>query len=357
MQYAFNNAAVDIFCGIGGLTHGLQMSGINVVAGIDNDESCRYAYEENNNSIFINEDVSCIVDTFVKNLYPEKSIKILVGCAPCQPFSKYSQRYRKEGVKDKKWYLLDSFLRLILGFYPEVISMENVPEISNVKIFTKFVNILIEHKYNVSWKIVYCPEYGIPQSRRRLVLLASRLGSITLINPYCTRDRYPTVRDAIGNFNPLKDGEFDPNDKFHCCSKLTLQNLERIKNSIPNGTWRDWDSSLQLKCHKKQSGSTYSSVYGRMSWDSPSPTITTQFFGYGNGRFGHPVQNRALSLREGATLQSFPRDYKFFADDDKISFKKAGLHIGNAVPVKLGLAIGDSIIRHLKEIYYGQNGK
>ena len=123
-----------------------------------------------------------------------------------------------------------------------------------------------------------------------------------------------------------------------------------MKQSRPGGTWRDWDELLRLDCHKKESGSTYPSVYGRMSWEELAPTITTQFFGYGNGRFGHPDQDRALSIREGAMLQSFPRDYVFLPPVGRVSKKELGIHIGNAVPVNLGRAIGESIQRHIEEV-------
>ena len=127
-------------------------------------------------------------------------------------------------------------------------------------------------------------------------------------------------------------------------------NLRRIQQSVPGGSWEDWDDELLLPCHKKDSGNGYKSVYGRMSWDEPSPTITTQFYGYGNGRFGHPTQNRAISLREGAILQSFPENYDFSLELGEYNMKKIGTHIGNAVPVKLAEAIGHSIINHLVDM-------
>ena len=163
-------------------------------------------------------------------------------------------------------------------------------------------------------------------------------------------EHYPTVRQAIGNLSALKDGEQDANDLLHRACRLSPTNLKRIRQSTPGGTWRDWDEELQLECHNKESGKTYPSVYGRMSWDEPSPTITTQFYGYGNGRFGHPEQDRALSLREGAILQSFPPDYVFIDNDHPSNRREIGIHIGNAVPVELGRAIGISIQQHLQEV-------
>lgn len=341
--------AVDLFCGVGGLTHGIQKTGINVVAGIDIEESCKFAYEENNQSTFLNRDINDLTKEEIEELYPQGDLKVLVGCAPCQPFSTYTSRYKKEGQKDNKWNLLYSFSNLIKSVQPEVVSMENVPSISKEKVFVDFVKQLEELNYYVSWKIVFCPDYGIPQRRKRLVLLASKIGELKLKQSTHSPEQYVSVREAISFLPPIRDGEVYEKDKLHRSSKLSAINLERIKQSKPGGTWRDWDTELLLACHKKSSGKSYPSVYGRMEWDKPSPTITTQFYGYGNGRFGHPEQNRALSLREGALLQTFPLEYQFFhPDSDGIVMKKIGTHIGNAVPVRLGEIIGQSIIEHLE---------
>ena len=344
------NAVIDLFCGIGGLTKGLELAGLNVVAGIDIDESCRFAYEHNNRARFISGDVGIIDSQKLLNYYPEECVKILVGCAPCQPFSKYTQRYRKNGRSDDKWKLHYSFSRLVDELDPSIISMENVPELEKEKIFNDFVNHLKNKGYSCSYSIVFCPDYGVPQKRKRLVLLASKFGDISLIPPIYTPDNYRTVRDAIYDLEQLESGEMSENDRIHCTTKLNNLNLERIRQSTPGGTWRDWDESLQLKCHKKRSGKSYGAVYGRMLWDEPSPTITTQFYGYGNGRFGHPEQDRALSYREGALLQSFPSDYVFVEEGAKFNRRELGIHIGNAVPVELGRAIGISIQNHLQNM-------
>lgn len=342
--------AVDLFCGIGGLTHGLLQSGMHVSAGIDIDPTCRYAYETNNQVRFVEADISQFPSNDIRNLYPNEAIKVLVGCAPCQPFSKYTQRYRKEGHVGDKWKLLYAFTDKIRDVEPEIVSMENVPELASEQVFQDFMSSLTEMGYFVWWNIVFCPDYGVPQTRKRLVLLASRLGNISLIDPQYTPDNYLTVRDSIGDLPAIKAGESLEDDPLHCASRLSPINIARIKQSQPGGTWRDWDESLQLNCHKKESGATYPSVYGRMSWNEPAPTITTQFYGYGNGRFGHPEQNRALSIREGAMLQSFPRNYAFVPAGSPISKKTLGIHIGNAVPVNLGRAIGISIHTHVEEV-------
>lgn len=344
------NTAIDLFCGIGGLTKGLSLAGINIVAGFDIDESCRFAYERNNNARFISEDVNNITAQEINPLFSNQAgVKIIVGCAPCQPFSRYSLRYRKGGRTDDKWKLLYSFSRIVGECRPDIVSMENVPSLINEDVFKDFVGQLRKLDYYVDWKVVYCPDYGVPQKRKRLVLLASRFGEIYLIPPLFCKKNYKTVRMAIGGLPPISDGEICKEDGLHRSSKLSKINKKRIMQSVPGGTWKDWDEDLQASCHKKESGLTYPSVYGRMRWDEPSPTITTQFYGYGNGRFGHPEQDRAISLREGAILQSFPDDYIFMDESHPVKKRELGIHIGNAVPVELGRAIGISIQKHLQE--------
>jgi DNA (cytosine-5)-methyltransferase 1 len=157
-----------------------------------------------------------------------------------------------------------------------------------------------------------------------------------------------TVREAIGHLPALNAGDTYEGDAMHRACKLSPLNVRRIRASQPGGNWRDWPTGLVAACHRQESGQTYPSVYGRMEWDRPSPTITTQFFGFGNGRFGHPEQDRAITLREGAILQSFPEDYEFAPEDQATSFATLGRLIGNAVPVRLGEAIGRSINKHLQ---------
>lgn len=342
--------AIDLFCGVGGLTHGLQLAGIPVAAGFDIENSCRYAYEHNNNAEFILRDVTRLTNAELRSYYPAGHVKILVGCAPCQPFSTYSLRYNKNGKKDDKWRLLYYFADLVAGVLPEIVSMENVPQLSHETVFADFVSALQDNGYHCSWQIVNCAEYGVPQNRKRLVLLASRLGEISLIPARYDKEHFLTVRDAISNLPPIEDGEVDPTDPLHRASKLSATNKRRIQQSIPGGSWKSWDDDLKLPCHKKLSGKGYRAVYGRMEWDKPSPTITTQYYGYGNGRFGHPEQDRAISMREGAILQSFPADYEFIDPENPENNRKIGVHIGNAVPVQLGFAIGESILQHLNGI-------
>jgi len=339
-------SCVDLFCGAGGLTHGFVLEGLPVVAGIDMDPACRFPYEANNQARFIERDISTVTGTELLALFGEADVKILAGCAPCQPFSTYAQRYSLDG--DGKWGLLYEFARLAKGARPDIITMENVPTVAKHAVFHDFVDTLEKLKYHVWYDVVDSSRYGVPQARRRMVLLASRYGKIEIIPP--TREKPKTVREAIGRLRPLQAGEAAPRDKLHVASTLTEKNLKRIRASKPGGTWRDWPKHLVADCHRAESGRTYPGVYGRMEWDKPAPTMTTQCFGFGNGRFGHPEQDRAISLREAAILQSFPRDYAFIPEDGEIGFKVMGRLIGNAVPVELGRAIAKSIDSHLSSV-------
>ena len=338
-------ACIDLFCGAGGLTHGFILEGLNVVAGIDLDPACRFPYEQNNaKAKFIERDIRRFSARELKGMFSGAEITVLAGCAPCQPFSTYAQRYELN-AKDGKWGLLYEFARLAKGANPDVITMENVPTVAKHEVFHDFVDTLKRLGYEVWHDVVDSSLYGVPQMRRRMVLLASKHGKIEMIEP--TRKKPKTVKQAIGRLRHLSAGESAPKDKLHVTSTLSETNLKRIKASKPGGTWRDWPKNLVADCHRTDSGRTYPGVYGRMEWDKPAPTMTTQCFGFGNGRFGHPEQDRAISLREAAILQSFPRDYKFIPKRGEVSFKVLGRLIGNAVPVDLGRAIARSINRHL----------
>lgn len=338
-------SAVDLFCGAGGLTHGFERTGLTVRVGYDSDPGCRFPYEYNNKAKFILQKIEELSGEELIKHFPIGEIKVLAGCAPCQPFSNYSQRYSNQ--QSDKWQLLNDFARLVQESNPEIVSMENVPQLQRHQVFETFTSELKNLGYYITYYEVDCLDYGIPQTRKRLVFFASRFGEINLISPTHTQESFETVRSTIGDLEPLKDGESSKTDLLHRCSKLSPLNLRRIRASIPGGTWRDWPPDLIAKCHRKSTGQTYPAVYGRMEWDAPSPTITTQCFGFGNGRFGHPEQDRAISLREASLLQTFPGDYQFVAPGKAITFKAVGRLIGNAVPVKLGQVIAQSILNHL----------
>ncbi len=343
-------SVLDLFCGAGGLTHGFVLEDLDVVAGIDVDSACKFPYEANSDARFIEKDVAKLTTKEVKILFGDAPVKILAGCAPCQPFSTYAQRYDER--RDHKWGLLNEFTRLAKSTKPDVITMENVPMLAKHPVFMDFVKTLKRLKYHTWFGVVDSSEYGVPQMRKRLVLLASLHGEITLVPPTSPKPR--TVKQAIGKLRPLGAGEIAPRDRLHMTATLSDLNMKRMKASKPGGTWRDWPKHLVAECHKRSSGRTYPGVYGRMEWDKPSPTMTTQCFGFGNGRFGHPDQDRAISLREAAILQSFPRKYKFIDPKQEVHFKTMGRLIGNAVPVELARAVAISIKQHLKDVGLGQ---
>lgn len=341
-------AVVDLFCGIGGLTQGFVKAKFDVRAGIDFDSSCKYAYEKNNLTPFIYADLTKYAPTKIAKLFPHNSIKILAGCAPCQAFSTYQQGNKK----NDKWKLLYSFGNIIKAIKPDIVSMENVPNLlryNNGKVFADFINILKTNKYFVSHQIVDAKDYGVPQRRKRLILLASKFGEIELLKKTHRGNQIKTVQKAIGHLPEIEAGESYEKDKLHRARELSELNLRRIQATSQGGGWKEWDEDLVLDCHKKKSGKSYISVYGRMSWDEVSPTLTTQCTGLGNGRFGHPEQDRAISLREAAILQSFPKKYRFIDPEDEFKPSIIEKHIGNAVPPRLGYVIAKSIKEHISK--------
>ena len=270
---------IDLFCGVGGLSHGFIQEDFNVLAGIDIDETCRFAFEENNKSEFIAKSITDLSAQEINRIYGENTdLKILVGCAPCQNFSSYM--FKDKDKDSNKWKLLYEFSRLVKETEPDIISMENVSQLINFKkapVFEDFVNDLKDLGYFVSYEIVNCPDYGIPQNRKRLVLLASKYGEINLIPKTHIPENYVTVKDAIGALPPISDGDINKDDSLHISRKLSELNKKRIKNTPYGGSWKDWDDSLKLQCHKKESGKSFPNVYGRIINISSTNGINTYY--------------------------------------------------------------------------------
>lgn len=339
--------AADLFCGAGGLTYGLQQNPeIRVVVGVDLDDTCVYPFENNNKSVFLLKNIENVKGHELTKDFSSSTFKLLAGCAPCQPFSTF--RNGKDNKSDAKWGLLDHFKRLVEEMKPDLITMENVPQLRKTDVFQRFVSHLDKLKYHVQVQVVYCPSLGIPQHRKRLVLMASRFGPISKLVSTHEEGKYPTVRTVIGKLPKLFAGGVSEKDPLHRARKLTPINATRIKQSIPGGTWQDWPKELRAKCHQRETGLSFKSVYARMEWDKPAPTITTQCYNFGAGRFGHPKEDRAISLREAALLQTFPEGYRFAKNED-ITFSVVGRMIGNAVPPRLGQVIGKHLLNHLKK--------
>lgn len=335
---------VDLFCGVGALSHGLKLAGCDIIAGYDVDRRCKFAFEENNGGKFYTRDVSKILSSEIADHFTGNAPSVLAGCAPCQPFSTYKHRY----AEDPQWSLVNKFSELAAEVLPDYVTMENVPALLKYKdgaVFRKFCATLESAGYSVQHMIAQCERFGVPQKRRRLVVLAARNRRLPPLPN--GGNGYTSVREAIASLPPIAAGEAYKHDILHVSSSLSEINLRRIRQSKPGGTWRDWPESLRADCHKRSTGKTYPGVYARMEWDKPAPTMTTQCYGYGNGRFGHPDQDRAISLREAAILQSFPADYQFLPPGENVSMKEVGRWIGNAVPVGLARAIGRHIIQDI----------
>jgi DNA (cytosine-5)-methyltransferase 1 len=263
----------------------------------------------------------------------------------------------KKTTDHEKWGLLDDMRKIVEYVEPDVVVTENVLQVRKDEVYKEFVETLEEMGYFVNSdenKKVYCPEYGIPQKRKRWLLLASQEGPIRLPDPFYTDEsEYPTVREAIGHLPSIEAGEVHESHKLHRSRKLSETNLERIRNMEPGGDWRIWEERgldhLLADCHKRDSGRSYKAPYSRMRPDEPAPTITTQFYNYGSGRFGHYDidQDRALSILEGALLQTFPQEYDFYRDWGNVGVKNLGRLIGNAVPPRLAEIVGESILSHV----------
>ena len=272
---------------------------------------------------------------------------LFCGCAPCQPFTK-QKTTQPAPVDDDRVSLLSYFTTLVEECKPDVVFFENVPGIQNTGLseepFARFVERLKAKEYDMS-KTVPVPlmRYGVPQSRRRLVVLISRHGPIELPSETHGPGKespYATVRDTIGDLPPIAAGEEHPDVLNHRAAGLSERNLERIEATPEGGGHSGWPESLKLPCHADTDGHT--DVYGRMWWNRPASGLTTRCISYSNGRFGHPEQNRAISVREAACLQTFPRDFEF-----KGSLNSMARQIGNAVPARMAELSGIQFNRHL----------
>jgi len=349
--------AVDLFCGVGGLTHGLERAGIPVVAGVDADPKCEYPYEQNTDAEFVRSDIRPLAQNpeRIKRMYPwNAEVTVLGACAPCQPYSPLGGSAGSRSDDHEKWGLLEDVRKIVKYVEPDIVVTENVLQIRHDETYDKFVEMLEANGYAVNSdenKNVYGPAYGIPQRRKRWVLVASKSGRIELPEPsYTDEDDYPTVEDTIDYLPPIEAGETHPDYELHRARSLSETNLERIRHMEPGGDWRLWEEKglehLLADCHKRDSGRSYKAPYSRMVPDQPAPTITTQFYNYGSGRFGHydTDQDRALSILEGALLQTFPEDFDFYDEWEDVGVKNLGRLIGNAVPPRLAQVVGEAIL-------------
>lgn len=338
---------VDFFCGCGGMTAGLIRAGVDVRLGIDLDPVCRKTYERNTGVKFECRDIRRLsyrrVERAIRSAGGRRPL-LFAACAPCQPFSKVRKNGRKRG-RDSE--LLLEFLRFVLRFRPDYVISENVPSLqsSGRRIIRKFVSSLREAGYRTDFRIVNAADFGVPQHRLRLVILASRTAIGVRVPEGPTRRNRPTVREAIGNLPPTCAGARISKPPNHWTSGLSPKNLRRIR-AVPKdgGDLRSVPSSLRPPSRKTRGRrwkGAFFDVYGRMRWDSPAPTLTTRCNSYSNGRYGHPEQDRAISLREAAALQSFPASYVFSVR----SIGDGARLIGNAVPIRLAFHLARVLLK------------
>lgn len=344
--------AVDFFCGAGGATRGFRQAGIEVIKGIDIDATAKDTYEKNNpGSVFLEANVAKIsVKKIMDDIDRKDKRLIFIGCAPCQPFSGLG----RDKKRDLRKPLIVYFGDLITQALPEYVFVENVPGFakSGNRYFKKFLRMLTRAGYFYEWRILNAKDYGIPQNRKRFVLIGSRFASpngkfIREPGYGPGKKQYKTVRDAIARYPPIKAGQRHKEISNHVAKMLSDTNLMRMKNIPHNGGSRkQLPQHLVLECHKKHRG--HSDVYGRMKWNTPSPTLTCRCTSITNGRFGHPTQNRGISAREAAALQTFPDNYTFYGN-------LAGIakHIGNAVPVLFARRMAEGILKYDSEIEKG----
>ena len=342
----------DFFSGCGGASCGFRAAGMDVVFALDSDPEAKRTYMANFPDVHFElvdiqavavEQVQRHVDAFRTNPV------LFCGCAPCQPFTKQNTT-RPDSGDDDRVPLLLRFADFIETCSPDLVFVENVPGLQhfdrNSQPFDSFLRRLDACGYHVDFRSIRLMKYGVPQSRRRLVLVASRHGEIRLPaethGPGTPNNRYETVRDWIAHLPPIRAGEEHPGVRNHRAAGLSVLNVKRIKATPEGGGHRDWPDGLKLNCHKDFSG--YSDVYGRMAWDAPASGLTTRCVSYSNGRFGHPEQHRAISVREAACLQTFPEQFVFEG-----SLGSMATQIGNAVPVRLAEVIGQHFVAHLKD--------
>jgi len=335
------------------MTRGLIDSGIEVLCGIDSNPNCKRTYENNNRNTYLQKDICEYTPEDLLEQFPQIANRddlLLVGCAPCQPFSILRrEEYDEDGkIKPHKSVnLLIEFGRFVKALQPAHILVENVPGLQGKgsDVLNSFKQMLTDNGYKYDDKVVYAKDYGVPQNRRRYILIASKKFKPAI--PSATHGKgllpYNTVRQTIGRYPILKAGAEDATVPNHKCANLKPLLLERLKYTPHNGGSRtDWPDNLVLNCHKDFHGHT--DVYGRMKWDEPSPTLTVKCFSISNGRFGHPEQDRAISLREAASLQTFPDNYIFDG-----SVQEIGRQIGNAVPVLLAKVMGEYILQEAQK--------
>ena len=334
--------AIDIFSGCGGLSEGLKQAGFKVIAGVEIDKNASKAYRMNHkDTVLFENDIRKLDPNEILKLLNGKPLHLLAGCPPCQGFSSIRKLNRKSAVQDERNSLIDEYYRFVEELNPLTIMLENVPGIVDYTLFKAMIQKLKKLGYNITYKVVNVANYSVPQRRRRLVLIGSKICKIDIASGINT---IMTVRDALCK-TKIRD-----NDELHKIYQKHTRKIQEMITLIPKdgGSRKDLPEQYQLECHKKKNVGFYD-VYGRLSWDTVSSTITGGCLNPSKGRFLHPEEDRCISAREAALLQTFPVDYKFPTDIPKAEL---ALLIGNALPPKFSRIQAENIFQHIEK-YYG----
>lgn len=319
--------AIDLFSGCGGLSEGMKQAGFDIKVAIDTNAYAVAAYEMNHpNTVVLNEDIRNIDTKRVKDIIGKHEIHLLTGCPPCQGFSGLRRLNKRNIKRDERNRLILDYLRFVDGIRPITIMMENVQRLSKYYLFSEMLRALKKMGYYIELGLINAKDYGVPQRRKRLVLVGSLAGKISVKKP--TGEKV-TVRNAIGSLGSIKE----TNDYFH---KMTVNHSQRIRELIAlipkdGGSRKDLPEKYILECHMKENVG-FCDIYGRLKWDDHSVTITGGCLNPSKGRFLHPEENRVITPREATLLQSFPFDYKF---PTNISKTALAAMIGEAFPPKL----------------------
>lgn len=331
--------AIDLFAGCGGLSEGMRQAGFRIFASLEIDREAIRCYSLNHpDTYLINEDIRSVKTSRISTLLNGNAIHLLAGCPPCQGFSSVRCLNRTRAVRDNRNKLLLEYLRFIRDLKPITIMLENVPGVKKYYLFNYMVQTLIQLGYQLDYKVVDLADYGVPQKRKRLILVGSLLGHISIASPTKVRS---FVRDWIGDLEPV-DRTIDPMHKIVANHTPRIQKFIKM---IPKdgGSRTDLSKKLQLQCHLKPNIG-FNDIYGRLKWDSYSSTVTAGCLNPSKGRFLHPVEDRVITPREASLLQTFPRNYKFPTD---ISKAQIASFIGNALPPLFSCIQTSHILRHI----------
>lgn len=331
--------SIDLFSGAGGMSEGLKMAHFKTKYAFEIDAIASMAYKLNHNKTKVyTQDIKTVDTREIKKTLRGKTIHLLAGCPPCQGFSSIRRLNRNKPVEDERNSLINEYVRFVNDLRPYTIMLENVPGLAMSDEFHKAMCFLREIGYHIEYDILNVKDYGVPQSRKRLVMVGSRLGPISIAAP---TNESCTVRSTIGSL-PMPA---DSTDAVHQIYPHHIQRIQNLIGLIPHdgGSLKDLSDEWQLKCHEADNVG-FNDVYGRLRWDTHSTTITGGCLNPSKGRFLHPEQNRCITAREASMLQTFPIDYKFPID---VAKTKIALMIGNALPPKFCKVQADNIRKHL----------